>query len=286
MANKDANRSLRRGGRRRQKERDSVVIENKNYYCDNDEADLNLKLAKSNIYESIIDQTPIKQLNRQSSSSTSKLYSECRQRLLPEEGCQKLHQSNDQLLRLSPSNNNTDDDSIRRRDPNDIDSNQLNITTNPYSEISTTPVPFTDQTTTNTASHYQVPTYAIVNHHQPSGLVKDEMEQLIENKRKRTLLLLRLKEAPKASIELTSPLTEDAEDLRLVSSCSDYDNLSSHQQQQQRAANDPLPEIELQDSIISPSETSQNLNTLSLVSDVLDIQSQEPNSLVQQLSRG
>lgn len=111
------------------------------------------------------------------------------------------------------------------------------ISTNPYSEIvtPTTPVPSTssaveggviNNTTPSGLGHYQVPqinanaTYAAVIHHHhnqrhhhpfnPRGApsVNDEVNQIIETKRKRTLLLLKSKEAPKASFEITSPVEE------------------------------------------------------------------------------
>lgn len=105
------------------------------------------------------------------------------------------------------------------------------ISTNPYSEIltPTTPVPTSSSaieegTLNNTASdgfgHYQVPsmnanaTYSAVIHHNHSIIsrgapnVNDEVNQIIETKRKKTLLLLKSKEAPKASFEITSPVEE------------------------------------------------------------------------------
>lgn len=177
--------------------------------------------------------------------------------------------------------------------------NQSNRSANPYSEIHATTLA---GHACAAPRHYQVPVA-------PND--DAELNQLIETRRKRTLMLLRAKEAPKASVELTSPDGPDAPDLapapepgrpgsgsgaRSPTSASHYENLSLAQREaaeaheQQVAAPASKPE-ELQvagstqpeaDLVTSPSE-SQNCNTLSLVSDVLGDLSQEDNSLVQQL---
>lgn len=197
----------------------------------------------------------------------------------------------------------------------EIDENAI-VVANPFSEI-LSPVPSTSNQNNNindpSPSHYQVPTYSTIQRVPTPlrGFVSDEMENLIETKRKRTLLLLRLKEAPRASIEFTSPTTDDdmmlgqGEGQGLTSTSpmtvlSDYENLNNDEDDATRPLMDqPLatetvwPEILETASQpgegvavdISPSETSQNFNTLSLTSDLLDL-SQEENSLVQQLSKG
>lgn len=156
--------------------------------------------------------------------------------------------------------------------------------------------------------------------HSTSSLLNEERNQLIETKRKRTLMLLKAKEAPMASIEITSPIEEvavivdiepqvaqQAEQLSPASGVSDYENLNlsskidppvatgssevveleaaaaeniNQEQQQQQEA--PSDPIGDASGVISPSE-SQNFNTLSITSDILGDLSQEENSLVQQL---
>lgn len=175
---------------------------------------------------------------------------------------------------------------------------ESNQTTNPYSEISE-PACFGP----NAAGGYQTP-----------ASLKEELGQLIESRRKRTLMLLRAKEAPRASVELTSPTAEEPppppEGLQSLPATptpglegrprsatptlSDYENLSHHNLQSGRLLAEvcqqpepqpqPQPEPEdLQPVGVSPSE-SQNLNTLSLASDVLADLSQEDHSIVQQLA--
>lgn len=298
------------------------------------------------------------------------------------------------------------------------------INTNPHSEILfTNPASAANSRQTHTLNynddqhhHYQVPQhssrslsatpYDIGTKH-PITPLNEELNQLVEAKRKKTLMLLRTKEAPRASIELTSqaddpmlesqpslsPSQSNEIDVKPLSStsisdlnngatnrvaqgpategvsrtvspvASDYDNLSNHinqlkleqRQQQQfvdmpaccdntstaahdeagegnngvdakhdkigdddnvRALNDMFKRKESKtspedkksatkldadnpdnfsswmvethnnkDELVSPSESSQNFNTLSLVSDILGDLSQEDNSLVQQLSR-
>lgn len=115
--------------------------------------------------------------------------------------------------------------------------------------------------------HYQVPqpqarSLTSTPYHTVTSAItplNEELNQLIEAKRKRTLMLLRAKEAPRASVELTSQtddpsshslepppqpsLTTGVNDLascpseaiRVVSpAASDYDNLSDHIKQQQQ----------------------------------------------------
>lgn len=171
--------------------------------------------------------------------------------------------------------------------------------------------------------HYQVPNNAkntkdsgSVQQLPTAALVSEEMNQLMETKRMRTLEMLRSKEAPKASFELTSPVIERYDDLAGLAlitnhaqdqsnysltkeqgtrdilgspdshqtNASYYENAGNHdstnekqQQQEQSADREPSGE-----SLMSPSE-SQNFNTLSLVSDVLGDLSHEENSLVQQV---
>lgn len=155
----------------------------------------------------------------------------------------------------------------------------------------------------------------------PPNLIEEELDQMIESKRKRTLLLLRAREAPRASIEITSPADEEPDCLHLLdvdgrarspAVLSDYENVGAGSSQYElqhdsvlaNASTDPegmdgtdqtglvdgatqrqqrFSEEQL--SFVSPSE-SQNFNTLSIVSDVLGDLSQEESSLVQQLSRG
>lgn len=124
------------------------------------------------------------------------------------------------------SNNNQTSFNLRSATANQ------SISTNPYSEIltPTTPVPSSSSGvvegggvsisnyTPDGLGHYQVPptntntTYAAVIHHHASPIgapsVNDEVSQIIETRRKRTLLLLKSKEAPKASFEITSPIEE------------------------------------------------------------------------------
>lgn len=155
----------------------------------------------------------------------------------------------------------------------------------------------------------------------PPNLIEEELDQMIESKRKRTLLLLRAKEAPRASIELTSPAEEEPDCLHLLgvegrarspAVLSDYENVGDGSSQDElqhdsvlaNASTDPdvvdrTDQTDLvggatqvqqrssgdQLSFVSPSE-SQNFNTLSIVSDILGDLSQEESSLVQQLSRG
>ena len=131
-------------------------------------------------------------------------------------------------------------------------------------------------------SHYQVPISA--------ATVSEELNQLIEAKRKRTLMLLRAKEAPRASFELTSPLDSEAAgsvemampgggpEQDASSIVSHYENVGG--------AGDLRPEqhqvvAQVPNEVMSPSD-STTLNTLSIVSDALGELSQE-NSLVQQL---
>lgn len=203
------------------------------------------------------------------------------------------------------------------------------FSTNPYSEIltPTTPVPSsssvvegeTAKDTIDIVGHYQVPsttnninnnnntTYAAVIHHQVarrSPTVNDELNQIIETKRKKTLLLLKSKEAPKASFEKTSPVDEVSSSqatfppdtiLDRPSSSpvlSDYENVSSHNlnsngvmEQEYKPLNRDVSKDEEEADILSPSE-SQNFNTLSIVSDVLGDLSLEDHSVVNQLSQG
>lgn len=139
-----------------------------------------------------------------------------------------------------------------------------------------------------------------------------EMSQLIEHKRKRTLMLLRSKEAPKASIELTSPITDpdldpisdsqstgakQPEERKSPACVSYYENadgsamddqakqialISTFGQQQERpsSGNSTSKETTRDEGV-----NNEESNTLSLVSDILGDLSQEGNSLVQQLSR-
>lgn len=131
--------------------------------------------------------------------------------------------------KFANNNNNQKSSNLRSATANQ------SISTNPYSEIltPTTPVPSSSSGvveggvsisnyTPDGLSHYQVPptntntTYAAVIHHHhhhhasPTGApsVNDEVGQIIETRRKRTLLLLKSKEAPKASFEITSPIEE------------------------------------------------------------------------------
>lgn len=75
------------------------------------------------------------------------------------------------------------------------------------------------------------------NSYRSAPSINDELNQLIETKRKRTLLLLRAKEAPKASVEQTSSADDDtqmvADNLSCDGACSpallsDYENLSNN----------------------------------------------------------
>lgn len=389
-------------------------------------------IARFNIYETI--ETPIKRsatinrrpqvhLDRQSSSSTSRLDSssapaeETQGLLLAASAGGFCGQFSERKLDCLEANDSNCDYSTRRRylnfvtDGQDIEegkeqrskqelystnivrapdwetssalrrihsggssSRQLN-TTNPYSEIllsPSTPVPSagsaSDREHTPLAvastSYYQVPSspsaiYATVHgnrqhqiHMSPhQSTVKDEMNQLIDSKRKKTLLLLKAKEAPRASFELTSPTEEEtttssnsvnANQLERSHSSStlespvmsDYENLylsrndvdtlkaepvdsrentisnNKKKKKKKETASDckrvvppstssrvdlrggksdaceSVPNIEEDaESIATPSEL-QNLNTLSIVSDILGDLSHEENSLVQQLSRG
>lgn len=253
---------------------------------------------------------------------------------------------------------NPHDKASRRRYPNDDHQQLLHTTTdyttnnldlcdrsnNLYSEIlltthPTTPVPL--EQTTQLVDHYRVPSTTAQANSTPtdttaiyattSSALNDEVNHLIEAKRKRTLLLLRAKEAPRASVELTSPIDDvlrrqmqlnslalaPLDHQRTIGACSpivsEYENISitemqrglneDHLAQTTKQTSSPHP-IEAEHdganiehhhdnpdtsgeatSLVSPSE-SQNLNTLSLTSDLLGDLSQEESSLVQQLSQG
>lgn len=134
--------------------------------------------------------------------------------------------------------------------------------------------------------------------------INDEINGLIEQKRTQTLELLRDKEAPKANTELASSLdlieelTESGTPVERCppSQASHYENVGGNLEE----AQDPSAiEGELQagqssianksqdddDQVLSPSDSSHNLNTLSLASEILDLSNREENSLVQQLGR-
>lgn len=178
--------------------------------------------------------------------------------------------------------------------------------TNFYSEISHN----------SQVCHYQVPSTASNRvKGNDSESVQDEMSrQLIEIKRKRTLKLLKAKEAPRASIEVTSPLGED--DGETLAVLSYYENMSDNVGDSNRSLASPIelkPESpspppdhfsaevtahaddegqavaegssQAKSFVISPSE-SQNLNTLSLISDIQGDLTQEGDSIVQQSSKG
>lgn len=158
-----------------------------------------------------------------------------------------------------------------------------------YSEINRRP--------RDVCGHYQVPSQSKLT----APTVNDELNQLIETKRKRTLMMLKSKEAPKASFELTSPLEpelpsleretshhltpDDPSDQHLPpSDASHYENLhlDGHEPDIEAPGDDQQVIVVTNNSVVSPSE-SQNFQTLSLVSDGLGDLSQEENSLVQQL---
>lgn len=208
------------------------------------------------------------------------------------------------------------DETLGRRHPN---AHQTTPTThpmdqsnqsNPYSEIF---VPNEHQNQHHLApGHYQVPLGP------QAASLQDELDHLIESKRKRTLMLLRAREAPRASIELTSPIEEtpqattdhptmlnSADSIERLEdeaqrcrspALSDYENLHAANRcstPTATATTNHSPPVDGDvcvqimannkgQSVISPSE-SQNFNTLSQASDILGDLSQEENSIVQQL---
>lgn len=164
---------------------------------------------------------------------------------------------------------------------------------------------------TNQSSHdhclYQVPTSS------RAPTINDEINGLIEQKRTQTLELLRDKEAPRANTELASSLDliEDQPESgggaeRFVpSQASQYENVDlagtatvgtdadqsvprdevvADKPMMTRTTSQTRQMTDDEDAaVLSPSESSQNLNTLSLASEILDLSNQEENSLVQQL---
>lgn len=149
------------------------------------------------------------------------------------------------------------------------------------------------------------------------SFVDMEMNQLIELKRKRTMTLLRSKEAPKASFELTSPtgnsdtilddlsiseedFSGDARSAGCVSYYENADSSSVMERLNQIAlslqSSRPKSPVDLKQHYSEGSSDQDKLeggitsgtdeaNTLSIVSDILGDLSQEGNSLIQQLSR-
>lgn len=154
----------------------------------------------------------------------------------------------------------------------------------------------------------------------PRSFVEEEMRQTIDAKRKRTLKLLMRKEAPRASIEQTSSIEDQptSSAASITSSSNDGDailrpssrntqtkspvsNSSSVYDNIQRQPPETLPLLEaepqdlqqqqqqqqqLDDSIINSPSESANLNTLSIVSDVLADVANEDHSVVHALERG
>lgn len=150
--------------------------------------------------------------------------------------------------------------------------------------------------------HYQVPSRQVT-----GSTVSDELNELIETKRKRTLMMLKAKEAPRASFELVSPvepehlgppapIDEGGPKCGSPSNGSHYENLHLDEggavEEDEQPDCDRHPQLKADhsnqqvivrdNSVVSPSE-SQNFNTLSMASDVLGDLSQEESSLVQQL---
>jgi len=277
-------------------------------------------LARLNIYESI-ENSPDRRLRANESSSTGRLEPDECQGLLfggSQSSNQQLHRCNHQEGQHHDCYSNCDL-SFRRRfqeePPRDLDEvyvdnplGRRNLT-NPYSEITNskpTLVPSVTDSAATVSGYDRAPTYAVV--HTPSqsrvnttSHVNDEINQLIEIKRKRTLLLLKAKEAPRASIEVTSPIEENPiavdsdhqSEARLSPVLSDYENLSSKNLDAINRLDNQALEAKIATycgddcgaEVVSPSE-SQNFNTLSIVSDILGDLSQEENSLVQQLGKG
>lgn len=135
------------------------------------------------------------------------------------------HCCDDTILATNIANTNTNvSQNISFRNNN----NQQPIINNTYSEIitpaSATPTPqshleppnkntLPDEETID-GSHYQAPAasvaYAVVQQSiKGAPSVNDERNQLMESKRRRTLMMLRDKEAPRASIEQASPTDEN-----------------------------------------------------------------------------
>lgn len=203
----------------------------------------------------------------------------------------------------------------------DVLQTKMEDTSNQYSEIIQKQQQQQQQDSSNRYGHYQVPSASFATYSKVPS-VNDEVNQLIETKRKRTLLLLRAKEAPRASFEQNSSIEEqsplmdqngDGDDEERADTCSptvlsEYENLNLTNHINTNNDNDgidsakvnlidgieekkveekliPQTQADQLADIVSPSE-SQNFNTLSLVSDVLEDFSQDDNSLVQQLSRG
>lgn len=256
-------------------------------------------VTRANIYETI--DSPIKILNRLISSSTSRLET-CLDSATLEpflsNSTKPISCSSQQLAnwRLEPNSNQQQPSTSRRRHLNatplttQTEASNQTSTTNHYSEIHSTPVSPADQLE---AGHYQVPASVFS---QPN--VEDQISHLIEHKRKKTLLLLRSKEAPRASIEQTVddlPICNEEDELTTDSArpntcsptnISEYENLNvGRLDDDDRAVYNSQQVGQAEIDVISPSE-SQNFNTLSIVSDILGDLSQEENSLVQQLSRG
>lgn len=122
--------------------------------------------------------------------------------------------------------------------------------------------------------------------------LRDEMDQLMESKRRRTLIMLRNKEAPRASFEQTSQmedepllvnshqtdgLAEDGAKAESATCLSEYENMTPS-----RHIDSAPTGVDTCD-LISPSDSAHNFNTLSLVSDVLADIGTEDHSIVNQL---
>lgn len=195
-------------------------------------------LTRLNVYETIDsgtvranDKSNSKSLDRQPSLPARRI--DLKDQRDQENDDDELHQpllltgNQHQLSSCTQDDEEEEEEELRRRHPNankpaitqhdnpTSEPSNHNNTANLYSEIqpltsSTVPTQLPKMNCT-TQDYYQTPAYATVHRSPPSPtILDDELGQLIETKRKRTLLLLKAKEAPRASFEQTSPSDETA----------------------------------------------------------------------------